>query len=120
MRVSILRNPGTELLAKLDASDRAKDLTEGAQVDIPDELANELAKHGIVGPAEVRGIPPKGDQLQTARGMDPRARSEQMSVEQDRVDQLRRSDQAAQQRGTVAGGSEPLKPSDKPGEGPKS
>lgn len=114
MRVSILRNPGTELLAKLDASDRADDLTEGSQVDIPDELANELAKHGIVGPAEVKGIPPKGPQLRGG------ARSEQQRVEQDRVDQLRRSDQAAQQRGTVAGGSEPLKPSDKAGEGPKS
>lgn len=68
MRVTILRNPGRELLAKLGISDRAADLVEGAQLDLPEELAMALGKANVAAPAEVRGIPARQQQVQGNRG----------------------------------------------------
>jgi hypothetical protein len=68
MRVTILRNPGTELLAKLGLSDRAAQLTEGAQVDVPDDVATALAKANVAGPSEVRGVPPRQQQMHGNQG----------------------------------------------------
>jgi hypothetical protein len=59
MQVTVLRNPGRELLRSLGIPDKATVLVEGATLDLPDELVAPLTRAGVVGQyPELKAIPP--------------------------------------------------------------